>query len=206
MLKVTIELTGKAPLLSRNGRLANPLDEFTQQIVQLTKKKDKTLDDYRALLPLEAYAGLYWTKEGLIGWPTENIAACLIKAAAAYKQGTKLESALLFEPATIEVVLLDGHPVDAHEYVYDRSIDSLFIRTVVIGGRRTLRARAILKNWRTTHTFTLLDDIINPNDLKKIFRTAGRTVGLGDWRPRYGTFSTRIVEIVQLIEDDKEAA
>jgi hypothetical protein len=204
MIKITIELTGKAPLLPRNGRLANPLDPVAQQIAQLAKKKSKTPEDYRQLLPLEAYGGLYETAEHFIGLPTDNVFTCLVDAAKGFRQGAQLTSALLFDAGTIEPVLVDGLPVDAREFVYNGPGDQLFIRTVVISGRRTLRARAILRSWRTVHTFLLLDDVINPEDLRKIFDRAGRLVGLCDWRPRYGTFTTRVVDS-QVIEEEAAA-
>jgi hypothetical protein len=205
VLRITIELKNKTPLLQRNGRLANPLDPLTQEVAQLAKKKNKTPEDYRQLLPLEAYGGCYETPEGFLGVPTANVHACMVKAAAGFRQGTLLDSALLFETDAIEPLLIEGLPADAHDYCYNEALDHLFIRTVVISGRRTLRARAIVrKAWTTVHTFTLLDDIINPNDLKKIFDRAGRLIGICDWRPHYGTFSTRVVD-TQVIEEEAAA-
>ena len=203
MLKITIELTGRAPFISHNGRLANPLDAATQAVAQVSRKRQKTPEDYRQLLPLEAYGGCYETKEGLLGLPTENVHSCLVEAARGFKQGTALSSALLFEGDTVTPLLVDGAAVDAREYVYNHSDKSLFIRTVVIAGRRTLRGRTIVRNWSTTHSFTLLEDVVNPNDLEKIFVRAGRLIGLGDWRPRYGTFTTRVVNTETI---DEEAA
>jgi len=207
MLRITIELVGKRPMLQRNGRLANPLDPTTQRITQLAKKTNKTPEDYRELLPLEAWWGTWETPEGLVGLPTENVHACLVKAGGAYKLGTALESALLL-PVLDKVeplVFPDGLPCDAHEYAYSDPVTHLFIRTVVISGRRTLRARAIFRDWRCTHTFDLLDDIVNPASLEKVVARAGRIVGVGDWRPRYGTFNARIVDTVALSEEEEAA-
>lgn len=194
MLKITIELTGRTPLLTHNGRLANPLDPIAKQVAQLAKKRKKTEEDYAKLLPLEAYGGLYETPEGFIGMPTENVLACLAKAAAAFKQKTDLQSALLFEANVTPPIYLAGLPIDAHDYAYSDPVNHLFIRTVVIARKRALRSRPILHTpWTTTHEFVLLEDVLNPDELKKIFERAGRLVGLGDWHPRYGLFTTRVL-------------
>lgn len=207
MLKITIELTSRAPMLQRNGRLANPLDPIAQQIAAIAKKRNKTPEDYRVLLPLEAYGGSWETPEGFLGFPTENVLSCLIKAARGFKQGTQVEQALLLDgPGSVEPLLIDGLPVDAKEYAYSDPVNHLFIRTVVINGKRSLRARAIIPTWRTTHHFFLLDDVLNPDDLKKIFVHAGRLIGVGDWRPRYGTFRTKVIDVEAMAEPTEEAA
>jgi hypothetical protein len=48
----------------------------------------------------------------------------------------------------------------------------------------------------------LFDDIINPTDLEKIFVRAGRLIGVGDWRPRFGTFTTRVVSAEPISEEE----
>jgi hypothetical protein len=201
MMKITIKLTGRAPMLQRNGRLANPLDPITIELAHLTKKRGKTAEDYRKLLPLEAYGGCWETPEGLIGLPTENVHSSLKEAAKGFKQGKDVERALLFDLVT-EPLLINGAPMDAREYCYSGLVDRLFIRTVVINKKRNLRARAIMHNWTSQHTFTLLDDIVNPGDLQKIFVRAGRLIGVGDWRPRFGTFSTAVVSTEHLPEEE----
>ncbi len=205
MLKITLGLNGVAPMIPRNGRLANPLDPLTRQVSQLAKKRDKTEEDYRALLPLEAYAGSYETPEGFLGVPDENVYASMIESAKAFKMGKRLTSALLLvEAGRVAPIYIGDKVFDAREYCYSDPLEHLFIRTVVIGGRRTLRGRAIIRGWSTTHEFLLLDDIVDPKDLKKIFDRAGRLVGLCDWRPNYGTFTTRVID-TQVIEEEVAA-
>ena len=58
-----------------------------------------------------------------------------------------------------------------------------------------MRARCLIpEGWTTTHRLQLLEDIIDPRDLTKVFDRAGRVVGVGDWRPIYGTFTTEVGE------------
>ena len=59
--------------------------------------------------------------------------------------------------------------------------------------RRVLRTRPrVPSGWETTHYFELLDDVIDPRDLAPIFERAGRLVGVGDWRPKFGRYEVTI--------------
>ena len=44
-MRFRITITGTAPMLMHNGRLANPLDPATQTLKALTSKRKKTDDD-----------------------------------------------------------------------------------------------------------------------------------------------------------------
>ena len=44
------------------------------------------------------------------------------------------------------------------------------------------------KNCSVEFTFIVNDDAINKSDIELALVTAGKVIGLGDWRPRYGTF------------------
>ena len=58
MLRVTIE--GIRPLLLHNGRLADPLDEYTKRLKVLAKQRDKSDDDHVAVHRVEFEGGLYF--------------------------------------------------------------------------------------------------------------------------------------------------
>ena len=187
---LTIDIVGIKPLIQHSERLANPLHPITQELRRLTTKRQKTEEDYRILLPLEAYGGCWENAEGFLCIPTGNVWKCLFEAATAFKLGKSLKRALLYDPLEAPPVRIDGsRTVKAHDYVYMEPQQAMFIRTVNVNGRRTLRARPIIRQWASTHTFTILDDVLNPNDLPPVLERAGRLIGLGEWRPLYGTFS-----------------
>jgi len=62
--------------------------------------------------------------------------------------------------------------------------------TVVIPATkgRINRYRPMLKNWELNFTIEVLDDRIEKGVLKLALDEAGRTIGIGDWRPRFGRF------------------
>lgn len=200
MVQITVQLTGKKPLLQRNGRLANPADPLTREVAALAGKRRKTDDDYRVLLPLEAYAGCWETPDKLLGLPTQNLWRSIQTAATAFRHGKNITRALLFDIEEVAPLLVSGQPVNAHTFAYDPV--NLFIRTVVINRMRTLRSRVIVRDWQSTHTFQLLDDVINPQDLQPILARAGRLEGVGDWRPLYGTYAVEVLACEPIAEDE----
>lgn len=189
MMTITFDLVGVRPLLHHNGRLANPLDPLTRQVAILAAKRKKTTEEYQLLLGLEAYAGCWQTADGRMGLPTENVWRCLQEAATSERRGKDIKRALRFEADEIAPLRVNGKDLMAREYVSSSDPDHVFIRTVNINGRKTLRARAIVKEWTSTHTFELLDDVLDPDALESIIERAGRLVGVGDWRPLYGLFT-----------------
>jgi hypothetical protein len=50
------------------------------------------------------------------------------------------------------------------------------------------RYRPLLPNWRLSFKVEVLDDRLPSDVLKLALDEAGRTVGIGDWRPRFGRF------------------
>ena len=69
--------------------------------------------------------------------------------------------------------------------------------TVVIPATkgRINRYRPVLDRWALNFVIEILDDRIKSDVLKLILDEAGRTKGIGDWRPRYGRFIVTKFEI-----------
>jgi len=190
-MDITIKLTGQCPMLQHNSRLANPLDPWTQMLKPLTAKTKKTDEDYKEIMHIEARGGFWETGDGMIGVPNSAIWKCLYTAATAFKLGEALKRALTFED-TVMPLLIDGQPVSCE--VWLTSPGGIDYRSVVIAKRRTMRARPrIPAGWQSTHTLVLLKDQLDPRALAPVIERAGSLVGLGDWRPTYGTFSAEVL-------------
>lgn len=203
MSVITVTLQGTRPMLQHNGRLANPIDPMTREVKALADKRKKTVDDYQRLLALEAYAGCWVTEGGELGLPTDNVWASIYEAAKMSKRGKDVKRALAFDPLEVCAFLIGGTSRDAREHVEQTSGAGLFIRTVVVNQRRCLRARPLVSSgWVTTHTFTLLDDVMDVDALEPIIHTAGRLIGVGDWRPIYGRFDVTAM----MVDADAKAA
>lgn len=187
-MKVTLHLQGTRPMLHHNGRLANPLDPWTQEVKALAAKRKKTDEDLIALCRAEARGAIYETSEGLVGFPTQNVWRCVYDAATAFRRGADIKRALSFEDSS-PPLLVAGSMVTVEDFLTFENID---YRPVAVQRAKTMRARPIVRDWSCTHHFELLEDVIDPRDLAPILERAGRLVGLGDWRPTYGTFTAEV--------------
>lgn len=188
-MKLTLHLTGERPMLQHNGRLANPLDPNTRALKALTAKRKKTDEDLVDIMRAEARGALYETPEGLVGLPTQNVWRSVKDAATAFKRGRDIERGLIGSDE-VEPLLIFGEKVDAVAFLADPA--NIDYRPVVVQRARTMRARPLVRGWSTSHTFELLEDVIDPRDMVPILERAGRLVGVGDWRPTYGTFSCTV--------------
>jgi hypothetical protein len=157
----------------------------------VTGTRKKTDDDRAEIARIEYRGGLYETTDGLVGWPTQNVWRCLYDAATKFKLGTTVKRALVFDDVTVPM-LLDGETAKA-DTLLDERPETLDYRSVVVQRARTMRARPKLTGWSCEHTFELLEDELQVQNLIPVFERAGRLVGIGDWRPVYGTFKLEVM-------------
>lgn len=189
-MKLILALTGERPMLQHNSRLANPIDPYTQRLKSITGKRKKTDEDLVTIMRIEARGACWETHDGYLGVPTAAVWRCIFDAAKAFKLGQDIKRALLMSDA-IEPLLVGGAKVKCDDFLSDPA--HIDYRSVKVGTARTMRSRPIVPvGWQTTHTFELLSDVIDPRNLEPVIERAGRLVGLGDWRPTYGTFSAEV--------------
>lgn len=189
-MELKLKLTGTRPMLQHNGRMANPIDPFTRQLKALTGKRTKTDEDLVSIMRVEARGACWETVDGLLGIPNAAIWRCLYDAAKAFKRGEDIKRALNFEDLTVPV-LIGESAVTCDEWV--STMEHIDYRPVKLMGRKTMRARPLLREWQSVHVFELFTDVIDARDLVPIIERAGRLVGLGDWRPTYGQFTAEVM-------------
>lgn len=187
-MEITITLTGICPMLQHNGRLANPLDPHTRALKALTAKRTKTDDDLMAIMLTEARGGCWETDDGLIGLPSAAVWRSIYDASKAFKLGEQIKRSLLFADADyVDPLEVDGQVHEADIWLKDH--DHIDYRPAKVMGRKVMRARPLIPaGWKSTHTFELLDDVLDSRDLVPVLERAGRLVGVGDWRPTFGRF------------------
>ena len=190
-MRLSVTLTGTHPMLMHNGRLANPLDDWTRQLKALTSKRKKTDEDIFQIAQVEARAGCWETVDGMLGVPSAAVWRCFYDAAKQFKLGTTVKKSLYFDDV-VEPLTIDGAKVFCDDYV--RDFDNVDYRTVKVQTSTTMRARPkIPTGWQTSHTFELFDDVMDVRELQTVMDSAGRLYGLGDWRPTYGRFTVEVV-------------
>lgn len=126
----------------------------------------------------------YRAPNGELYFPAEWFYQSLLKASGEFQiAGRGKKSYRDFIKSTI-VITPDAIGLGTKDY----SVDG---RAVVIRATkgRVLRYRPHITSWSIDFTITLLDeDLIADDTLHQILVRAGQTVGVGDYRPRYGRF------------------
>lgn len=188
---LTFRIESTRPLLMQAETLANPLSPVTRSHKAVAGKRKKTEDDYLWLLRSEWDASMYYDDEAGPYLPSINIEACIAEAAKASKQGKVVKQA-------VHVVSKTG--VLPLEYEGPRSKDELYatpkfvdVRGVNVGGKKVMRARPQFTDWACEFSLAYMDDMIDPTDLVRIVEHAGRAIGVGTYRPRFGRFTARAI-------------
>lgn len=188
-MEVTVELTGRTPIIFHNPRLADPLDPYAKDIAKFSKKRSKTEDDHAEIARLEWMGGLYMD-DGQIVLPTQNIRKCLIQAAKATKQGKQIERSIQFRSITVPL-LYEGSSDLKDLYASGDHTDRC---SVVVSGRRIIRVRPKFYPWQVSTTVVTNDSLLNLEDFERILELAGDIEGLCDGRNLgFGRFDAEIM-------------
>lgn len=185
-MKLTFSLTGTRPLLANNGRLANPMDPYARKLAELVHKRTKTDEDRIAVMQVEARGGCYETAEGMLAWPNENVWRALYDGATHFKRGKDLQRGLRIELDVVPL-LVGGNEISCDSFLTDPA--NIDYRSAKPQRNRVMRARPIIRDWSATFEMELDETVIDARDLLPILERAGAYVGMGNWRPTFGTFN-----------------
>jgi hypothetical protein len=186
-VKFTIESI--SPMLMHSDRTANPLNPHTKALKAITGKRKKTDDDHYEIAKLEFIASCYFNSRWHI--PAANFEAMLLASAKHFKLGTTIKQALLV-PDDAEFIFSDSKLKPEDLFRIDEYVDQ---RTVKVGTAKTIRTRPIFNSYKVKFTCWLDTDKMNLEQLQQIVENAGKYVGLGDYRPRYGRFEVVKMEV-----------
>lgn len=188
MAKFRLTLKGTEPLLMHNVRLADPLDDITKMIKKVSGKRKKTEDDHHEMARLEHMGSLYIDPELGPYIPGLNFERMLVDAGKKLKLGTTVRSALMI-------------PTNVHPLVYQgpRTVEGLWAdknyvhrASVKVTTSRVERTRPIFRQWEVSVDGEVDTEQLNPGELHQIVDIAGRLIGLGEWRPRFGRFAGKL--------------
>lgn|SRR5574340_67372 len=188
MLKLKLKST--APMLMHSDRFSNPLDPATKAHKELTSKRKKTDEDHEAIARSEYIGALYIDRDGPY-IPSINLESCIVEAAKMQKLGKHVKRAVMVYEDKLH--LKYSGPRDAEGLANDtRFVDA---RSVRVSMARLMRYRPRFNEWEAECTLAIDTEQINANEIKQIIDNAGRLVGLGDFRPKFGRFSVEIVGV-----------
>lgn len=193
MKLMTVRYTGTKELLMHNERLANPLDPIVQEMKAVTARRKKTDADYAELAEIEFRGGLYFDEKLGPVIPDRVIRASLIEAARKLRLGKDItENVLLLEMSS------------KLEYDGPRTVAGLwqkkFYDQRMVGNQkvRVLRTRPKFPaGWSVLVQLQFDDDALDERNLETVLKRS-ENLGLCDYRPLYGTFSTKIEGVSSL--------
>ena len=198
-LQMTVE--GTAGLLLSNVAYSDPLGDFQPMKAYFTDKKGKAKTDgvHRAVRTLDWLFSGYWRNEGevavdegenAVGFegfqnpylPGANLQRCLRNAAAKWKLGKD----------TLRAIVVTNNPDIDYEGPRD-AVEMFNSRTpkfqlCSFTGRGVWVNRLLIPAWSAQFELTLDDEIMGADQLRRIANMAGKSEGLGTWRPRFGRF------------------
>ncbi|HDZ74351.1 MAG TPA: hypothetical protein ENH55_16625 [Aurantimonas coralicida] len=184
METIHYEITGTAPLLMQSERTVNPFDPLTKAMKVITGKKKKTEEDKMDLARLEFEAGLYFDADLGPYIPGLNLDAMIRDAAKLSKLGKAVQRGTMVVEDKNRLEY-DGPRSIAKLWADERFVD---LRSAVVQRARIMRCRPIFRAWRVAFTVALDPKILDAAEVRRIVTDAGRYIGLGTYRPRFGRF------------------
>lgn len=137
--------------------------------------------------PLEQAKEKLYEIEGVLYQPETHIRGCLIEAGKQFIVKGKGKSTY----SKIIGYSVEVNPMEIEHKIKDWEVYSVLAVNPNTKGRNPIH-RPMLRKWELDFTITFDESLINPDVLKEILETAGRIVGIGDWRPskkgRFGKF------------------
>lgn len=185
---IRFRLTGERPLLMHSSRLVDPLDPISNELARLTAKRAKTNADQEEIARVEWRGGL-WLFGGRPCIPAEAIEATFLGAAKINRKGKHAragflvpDTPLLQYPGSTDLEALYADPAFRFRF------------PVRVNDARVMRTRARFATWHVDVTAEYLPGLFSAQDVFHLLEVAGFREGLGDWRPRFGRFSVRLLE------------
>ena len=176
-MKVKVTIEGIAPLLMHRY----PIEEAGE-----IKRKGEIPSHEE-----ECERALYKNEEGCY-FPSSWINAMLVQAGSKFRKGRTtyrdIMKTVIVEPDEIPLLKKDGKRYETY--------DEKLVVPVVVQRQRIVRARPRFNNWKASFEIEFDEKLVKPEDMKAIFNLGGSTIGIGDWRPKYGRFE--VVEFKKL--------
>lgn len=190
MYSVDIKIRGDAPLMQHRF----PMPDLKDMVKGGKKQTGAT--DYTQ----EWREYFYSNGDGEIHQPAGHFEGAMVKAAVNFKiQGKRgktykdlFRAAVFVTPEHIPhgVKVPDELDTDGDKPLY------LDMRPVVVNRARVVRIRPTFKaGWELEFTIEVIDDQIAAELVQDVLVLAGKTVGIGDFRPKFGRFSVIRFEV-----------
>jgi hypothetical protein len=191
MEQIGLHLTGVAPLLMHRPLTVNPLEDLTKEIRKYTSKRKKTDEDHEFIRRLEWEAGMYHDDETGPYLPAVNVVTCLRDAAKMTKQGATVTRAVVSTGDKVPVLYKGPRGGNGRglQDLWDANLKDY--RRVGNQQNSVMRCRPMFPGWSMDVPLIIETELLDISDLMDIAVRAGKMIGLGDYRPRFGRFEVR---------------
>jgi len=184
MKTLKYKLTGTAGLIQHSAATADPSNKFTKQLKEISGKRKKTEEDYENMSKIEWRAGLY-VDNGVIVIPGNVIEAAFVSAAKSQKKGKTAQAGVFCNKLTFPLDY-EG-PKDISEL--EKREDFKLKVGVKVQMAKVIRTRPIFPQWSCEIELNVDTGLFNENEVTTLLKYCGESVGIGDWRPKYGRFT-----------------
>jgi hypothetical protein len=189
MYHLSVRLVGSAPLLHHRFPIAT-LSTLMEGARRKTGSQDYSLE----------WLDTMYHQDGLLIQPASHIEGALVRAASGFRiKGSKnktykdlIRAYVQVNPEAIPHLWHDQPLPAPGPELLTQPTEALCvnIQRVIVNRAAVARARLqINTGWQLRCTINVLDDQIRPEVIQTILEEAGRAVGIGDYRPRYGRFA-----------------
>jgi hypothetical protein len=212
---LNISIKGVSAMLTHNGSLCDPMNPITQSLKKISSKRTKAERDFLLMSQLELLGGVYpehdltvanddfgyeVTDEDVMltgDWgnctiPDYVVEATIVNGAKKKKKGPKFKAGM--RVLNSPIILVNEKPLNVSEVLTNRKYK--LISKVAIGTSSIMRTRPLFPNWQVNFDCLIDDEVLDAEDLKGAIEDAGKLVGVGDWRPRFGTFTLEEIKVV----------
>ena len=180
MRSVEVKIQGLSPLLQHRYVFT---DEKEEAAKRKTGKKDYS-EEWKS--------ALYWDDDLGIIQPATHIEAAMIKAAVDFQivgKGKKTYKDLFKSAVFVTPDYIPHGLKGTREGLVKEGRISIDKRLVRVNNSGVERLRPILKDWVLEFTIEVHDDQVSLDTVHQVLEHAGRYVGIGDFRPKFGRFS-----------------
>lgn len=186
---VEFVITGTAPMLMHNVRLADPLDPFAKEVKRLAGKRAKTDADHLEISNVEWEGSLYWSDELGLHIPGVNMETALKMGGAARKLKKKFEAGVVVD----DTAIIHSGPKTMEALRDDKRFRDR--RACTVNKSKIMRTRPkIPVGWKAEVVVKYDDSRLNKSDIEQAMRTVGEEIGIGAYRPRFGRFTVETVK------------
>lgn len=182
MQELKFHILSVAPMIHHNAQLADPLNEWARKLKKITSKKKKTDEDHEEMARIAWFGGLYMGEKGPIV-PAANLERMLRDAATKSKMGKQVQAGLL---VLEDVPVIYNGPKDPEKMWASGKFSMR--ASCKVGQQRVLRTRPCWDEWELKFSVQFDESLLDAEQVTGFVELAGRIVGLGDWRPKYGRF------------------